>query len=76
MAHKLLKQHVGDFLPHAISDRFSSLDGTDVAEWLHSIGETVLANYDTGRCGLAVTESGYQVSTNGYVGFWKNGDRS
>ena len=57
----------GNFLPHAISDNFRSMDASDVAEWLESIGEEVVSYMDTGRNGLAITYSGYKVSTNGYV---------
>lgn len=62
-----LTKYIDNFLPHCISDKFSSLDGSDVAVWLKSIGEKVAFNYDTGRCGLAVTYSRLRVSTNGFV---------
>jgi len=55
------------FLPREGITCFKSLDGSDVANWLTSIGETVVSNRDTGGHGEAVTESGFVVSTNGYV---------
>ena len=69
MKTDILKLCSGTFLPNSISDRWCAsssqdrLDGTVVANWLRSIGETVVSNRDTGRNGEAVTASGYVVST-------------
>lgn len=58
--------HQGDYLPHSISDKFHSLNGSDVRQWLESEGYTVIKNFDTGMNGLAITACGMRVSTNGY----------
>ncbi len=69
----------GQFLPRAITDtalflgfrdgdkHADRLSGKCVANWLESIGETVTEFRDTGSNGLAITASGFAVSTNGYV---------
>lgn len=62
-----LADYNGKFLPADGETCFHTLDGSDVANWLRSIGEQVVDNHDTGRCGIAITVSGYRVSTNGYV---------
>lgn len=62
-----LSNYVNSYLPGNGVTAFKTLDGSDVAEWLESIGETVISNKDTGRNGIAYTASGYSVSTNGYV---------
>ena len=62
-----LSDYVNSFIPSHGETAFSSLDGSDVAEWLESIGETVTHHENTGRNGIAHTASGYSVSTNGYV---------
>ena len=65
---RILERYADKFLPHSISDNIAKdLDGKGVANWLESIGEKVLRHYDTGGNGLAITASGYKVSTNGYV---------
>jgi hypothetical protein len=63
----ILEKHNERFLPHSISDKFNTMNGSCVAKWLESIGEEVVSHKDTGRNGEAVTESGFVVSTNGYV---------
>ena len=55
------------FLPNEVSATFRSLDGSCVKAWLESQGFVVVSNRDTGRNGVAVTECGLTVSTNGYV---------
>jgi hypothetical protein len=59
----------GGFLPNKISDQFCTLDASDVAEWLMGQGYTVTEYRDTGRNGLAKTECGVAVSTNGWFYF-------
>ena len=56
----------GDSLPNYYG---STLDGSDVAEYMQSIGFHVVTHYDTGRCGLTlINYRGYcvTVSTNGF----------
>jgi hypothetical protein len=73
MTSFFLQTYENTFLPCPISDAWHAaksedlMDGTVVADWLRSIGETVISNRDTGRNGEASTASGYTVSTNGYV---------
>ncbi len=62
-----LNKMVGKFLPSEGETCFSSLDGRDVKKWLESQGHKVIAFWDTGRCGIAKTDDGFLVSTNGYV---------
>jgi len=62
-----LESLAGRFLPCEGETCFKSMDGSDVAIWLEKNGEPVLRFFDTGRNGLALTKSGYAVSTNGYV---------
>lgn len=66
----LLDEYIANnngYIPQRGATCFHSLDGSDVAKWLESIGEKVVSFHDTGRNGLAITESGYRVSTNGHV---------
>lgn len=44
----------------------SSLDGNNIRTYLEKRGFKVIKNYDTGNNGLAITEEGICVSTNGY----------
>lgn len=67
MSTVILNSFVGKFLPDSVVPPFRTLDGSDVAEWLESIGEKVVSYSDMGRYGQANTESGYSVSTSGYV---------
>ena len=62
-----LDEYLNNFLPHKISDKFSDLDGKDIATWLTNQKYKVISNEDTGRCGVARTQEGYSVCTNGYV---------
>jgi hypothetical protein len=55
------------FLPSHGDTAFRTLDGSDVAAWLERQGYMVVSYRDTGRNGLAITECGFAVSTNGYV---------
>ena len=59
----------GFFLPSRGETCFRTMDGPDVAEWLAASGYVVTGYRDTGRNGLATTECGVRVSTNGYVSF-------
>lgn len=43
----------------------STLDGSDVAEYMEGIGFTVEDFHDTGRNGLVTLSCGVQISTNG-----------
>lgn len=54
------------WLPSRGETCFRTLDGSDVAAWLERQGYKVASFRDTGSNGLAVTECGWQVSTNGY----------
>lgn len=61
----------GVFLPRD-SDYESSgagldLDGKGAREYLESKGFKVVENRDTGRNGVAITECGIYLSTNGYI---------
>ena len=62
-----MKLTVGTYLPSYGKTCFKSLDGSDVAKWLEKNGEKVIEYYDTGRNGLAITEKGITISTNGYI---------
>lgn len=55
------------FLPSEGETCFNTMDGADVAAFLERMGEKVERHFDAGRNGWAVTESGYMVSTDGYV---------
>ena len=58
--------YLGDSLPNYYG---STLDGSDVAEYMQSIGFRVVTHYDTGSCGLTlINYRGYcvTVSTNGF----------
>ena len=44
-----------------------TLDGSDVAAYMESIGFEVVGFKDTGRCGLVTLKNGVQISTNGYA---------
>ena len=44
----------------------STLDGSNIRTYLEKRGFKVIKNYDTGNNGLAITEEGISVSTNGY----------
>ena len=46
---------------------FYTLDGSDIKAWLEAQGYKVAENRDAGRNGIAITECGMQVSTNGYI---------
>lgn len=46
---------------------FNDENGKIAKEFLESKGFTVVKNYDTGRNGLAITECGIHLSTNGYL---------
>ena len=59
----------GFFLPSRGETCFKTVDGSDVAEWLTANGYVVKGYHDTRRNGLASTECGVNVSTNGYVSF-------
>lgn len=57
----------GDFLPADIGFReCADLDGKEARRFLEAAGFNVVSNRDTGRNGLAVTECGIILSTNGY----------
>lgn len=43
----------------------STLDGSDVAAYMESIGFEVEDYHDTGTCGLTTLTNGVQISTNG-----------
>lgn len=43
----------------------STLDGSDVAAYMESIGFDVISFEDTGGCGLVTLSCGVQISTNG-----------
>jgi hypothetical protein len=62
-----LNEFCGKYLPESLVPPFRTLDGSDVAKWLEKMGENVVSFGDKGRYGQAITESGYSVSTNGYV---------
>ena len=62
--HKIIPNQ---YLPGNISTNFRTLDGSDVAAWLTLQGYKVVKYYDTGYNGLAITECGLHVSTNGWV---------
>lgn len=62
-----LEDFAGRFLPNNVAGRFHTLDGSCVAEYLKMLGEKVVEYKNTGRNGEATTESGFVVSTNGYV---------
>ena len=66
----ILKDWINKFLPHHISDKFRTLDGSDVAEWLKSEGYTVKSFGPKKYNGLAITIDDIAVSTNGYVSLW------
>lgn len=42
-----------------------TLDGSDVAQYMESIGFEVTDYHDTGACGLVTLSNGVQISTNG-----------
>lgn len=46
---------------------FVDLDGTNAKKYLENAGFTVVKNYDTGRNGLAITDCGIHLSTNGWL---------
>lgn len=58
---------VGGFLPSSLGYReCADLDGSEARRFLEAAGFTVVKNYDTGRNGIAITEEGIHLSTNGY----------
>ena len=70
MTHVLIEDIRNSFRANGyLPMRFRTLDGSDVAEWLSRNGYDVIHNEDTGRNGLARTDCGAHVSTNGYVCF-------
>ena len=61
-------QSPGGFLPASAGyQTHADLDGTAARAWLESQGYVVKLNYDTGRCGLAITACGMRLSTNGHI---------
>ena len=62
-----LENYINKYLPHKISDHFRTLDGKDVAEWLKKEGYEIKEYKDKKRNGVAITKTGINVSTNGYV---------
>jgi hypothetical protein len=61
-----LEKMIGKFFPSNGETSFRTLDGSDVAAFLERNGEPCIGFFDTGRNGIALTVSGYSVSTNGY----------
>lgn len=58
---------VGGFLPRAIGyQECCDLDGSHARAFLEAAGFKVVSNRDTGRNGIAITEEGIHLSTNGY----------
>lgn len=48
-------------------EAFADLNGGFARKWLESKGFKVVSNRDAGRNGVAVTECGIYLSTNGYI---------
>jgi len=46
---------------------FADLDGTHARQFLESKGFNVIENKDTGYNGLAITDCGVYLSTNGHI---------
>ena len=62
------KANKGSFLcEHDGYKVFADLNGSEAKIFLESHGFKVIKNYDTGRNGLAVTECGIHLSTNGWL---------
>ena len=56
----------GAFLPNYYG---MTLDGSDVAEYMYSLGFHVVTHYDSGSCGITLLDvdgKSVSVSTNGY----------
>ena len=62
-----LNKYLKKYLPSRISTNFRTLDGSDIKTWLESEEYEVIANFDTGHNGIAITSCGYHISSNGYV---------
>jgi hypothetical protein len=59
-----------DFLPareEGIFLNWLDLNGANARKYLESKGFVVIRNYDTGKNGLAITECGIKLSTNGFI---------
>lgn len=56
----------GGFIPREF-EFGTDLDGAYAADFLRKAGFSVAWNRDVGRNGLAVTECGIRLSTNGYI---------
>lgn len=55
------------YLPAKGATLFASLDGSDVADYLTSLGFEIDLFADADLYGVAITKCGIAVSTNGYV---------
>jgi len=56
------------FLPSDSGYRtYADLDGTEARRYLEGKGFKVVKNRDTGRNGIAITDCGIHLSTNGYI---------
>ena len=62
-----VESYLDSHLPSDGETCFRTINGADVAAFLTRAGYTVISHRDTGRNGLAVTDCGLSVSTNGYV---------
>ena len=56
-----------DHVPGSDYKPFKDLNGLYAAEYLSSKGFKVMSFFDTGNNGLAITECGINLSTNGHI---------
>jgi len=57
----------GDFIYDPDYQQCADLDGSEARRYLESRGFQVVTNCDTGRNGIAITECGVRLSTNGFI---------
>lgn len=60
-------QRDGGFLLSKDFRSCADLDGSYARKWLEDLGYNVIANGDVGTNGIAVTECGWNLSTNGFI---------
>ncbi len=66
-AENICLGHVGSFLYDPDYEDFSDMDGSEARRYLESRGFSVVRNYNTGRNGIAITDCGIHLSTNGFI---------
>lgn len=62
-------QRSADFLPEDVFTAYADLDGSAARAFFEANGYKVRASGDMGSCGVAVSECGWTLSTNGHLSY-------